>query len=153
MKLFSKLGLARNVVVTDTATSFSAHVPCGPATRNVVMPLSSIATVNVCTLVPPPGKFKVRLPFTAPIGVAIDGLRLVTDTETELVRFSSFGTVTATTRLDWPGIPVTVAGKVVMHDSAFGNAVLTQALSKMAVTASPMARVYAPNSETMPLVT
>src|SRR6266436_411319 len=125
MKLSSKLGLARNVVVTDTVTSFSAHVPCGPATRNVVMPLSSIATVNVCTLVPPAGKFKVRLPFTAPTGLATAGLRLVTVTETELVRFSSFGIVTATTRLDWPGMPLTVAGKTEMHDSALGKAVLT----------------------------
>jgi len=34
-----------------------------------------------------------------------------------------------------------------------GNAELTQALSKMAARVSPMARAYAPNSETMPLVT
>src|SRR5437762_2183250 len=141
MKLFSKLGLARNVVVTDTVTSLSVHVPCGPATRSVVRPLSSIATVNVCTLVPPAGKFKVRLPFAAPIGVATAGLRLVTVRETEAVRFSSFGIVTATTRLDWPGMPLTAAGETAMHDSALGKAVLTQALSKMAVTVSPMARV------------
>src|SRR5437773_1248711 len=124
MKLFSKLGLARNVVVTDTVTSFSAHVPCGPATRNVVMPLSSIATVIVCTLVLPAGKFKARLPLTAPVGIATAGSRLVTVMETEFVRFSSFGIVTATTRSDWPGMPLTVAGKTVMHDSALGNAVL-----------------------------
>ena len=140
-------------MVTVTETSFSAHVPCGPATRNVVMPLSSIATVNVCTLVPPAGKFKARLSLTAPIGFATAGLRLVMLTETELVRFSSFGILTATTRLDWPGMPLTVAGKAEMHDSALGKAVLTQALSKIAVTVSPMARVYAPSSETMPLVT
>src|SRR6266516_3906622 len=153
MKLFSKLGLARNVVVTETVTSLSAQVPCGPAARSVVMPLSSMATVNVCTLVLPAGKFKVRLPFTAPNGVATAGLRLVTVTETELVRFSSFGIVMATTRLDWPGMPLRFAGKALMHASALGKAVLAQALPKMAVTVSPIARVYAPNSERMALVT
>src|SRR5436190_1323910 len=78
---------------------------------------------------------------------------VVTVTDTELVRLSSFGIVMVTTRLGWPGMPVTVAGKALMHDSAVGNAVLTQALSNTAVTASPMARVYAPISETRPLVT
>src|SRR5205814_457503 len=153
MKLSSKLGLAMSVVVTETVTSLSAHVPCGPATRNFVMPLSSIATLNVCTLVPPAGKFKVRVPFTEPTGIATAGLRLVTVTDAGLVAFINLGIVTATTTSDWPGMPVTLAGAAVMQDRAAGNAVLTHALSNVAVTVSSMARVYAPNSKTMPLVT
>src|SRR6185436_19336210 len=98
-----------------------------PAARNVAMPLSSIAMATVCTLVLPAGKLRVRLPFTAPMGVATKGLRLETVTETGSVRFSSLGIVTATVRLDWPGMPVTAAGRAVMHDKALGNAVLTQA--------------------------
>ena len=117
------------------------------------MPLSSIATLNVCTLVPPAGKFNVRLPFTAPTGAATAGFRLVTVTEAELVRFSCFGIVTATTTFDWPGIPLAPAGEAVIHESAVGNAVLTQALSNVALTLSPTARAYAPNSKTRPLVT
>src|ERR1051326_8358106 len=115
MKLVSKLGLARNVVVTETATSFSAQAPCGPATRNVVMPLSNMATANVCTLVAPAAKLRVNAPFAAPTGTATAGLRLVTVAETELVRFSNFGIVTATVTSDWPGMPVAAAGEAVMH--------------------------------------
>src|SRR5437660_872626 len=153
MKLSSKLGLAMSVVVTDTVTSFNAHVPCGPATRNVVMPLSSIATLNVCTLEPPAAKFKVRLPFTEPTGVATAALRLVTVTDAALVAFINLGIATATTTSDWPGLPLTLTGAALMHDRAVGKTVLTQALSNVAVTVSPIARVYAPNSKTMPLDT
>src|SRR2546429_4840016 len=141
MKLFSKLGLAMNVVVTVTVTSLSAQVPCGPARRNVVMPLSSIATLNVCTFVPPAGKFNVRLPFTDPTGIATAGLRLVTVTDAALVAFINLGIATATTTSDWPGTPLTLAGAALMHDRAVGKAVLTQALSNDAVTGSPIARV------------
>src|SRR5207244_12115923 len=101
-----------------TVTSFSAHAPCGPATRNVVMPLSSIATLNVCTLVPPAGKFKVRLPLTEPTGVATAGLRLVTVTDAALVALLNLGIGRATTTSDWPGLPLTLTGAVLMHESA-----------------------------------
>src|SRR6266550_2571258 len=133
MKLSSKLGLATNVVVTVTVTSLSAHVPCGPPTRNVVMPLSSIATLKVCTLVPPAGKFKVRLPLTEPTGIATAGLRLVTVTDAALVAFINLGIATATTASDWPGLPLTLTGAVMMQDRAAGNAVLTHALSNVAL--------------------
>src|SRR3989442_15943947 len=115
MELSSKLGLAMSVVATETVTSFSAHVPCGPATRKVVTPLSSIATLNVCTLVPPAGKLKPRLPFTEPPGIATIGLRLGTVTEAGLVRFSSFGILQAPTTTDWPGGPGELAGPAQRH--------------------------------------